>query len=190
MAHTDDSFERLMSGSFTPEEASSFDKLLQGPAVRPLQPGRTELIEHFAAFEGQFRAARNDEQRESAFAKFFTLMARLDGLELSTPLQLSGVRSYLAGSSSRDIQYGLFETTAEVQGTFAGFNVECWYDVPEGQPMPDDADFTYFEEYGLYLCLEDARLVSPDVEIEYTGIITQIPLQHGSPELFRLYSAE
>lgn len=189
MSKQPDDFERMMQGALG-AEAARFDALLSGPVLEPLYPGTAELIEHFEIFEQQMRNARTDAERDHFMSVFFTQLARINELEEAMPMQVHGVRSYIVGTSQNDLHYGLFESTAQATGRLMGFTFDAWHNVPEGREMPADDDYTFYEEYGLYLCLEDARLTSAALEVECSGMITQIPLQHGAPELFRVHNAE
>ena len=189
MTRPDDDFERMMRGALG-AEAETMEAMFSGTLVEPLYPGRNELLEHFEALEAQLYRAKTDEQREHYLAKFMTALAKIEELDPNMDMQLNGVRSYIVGNRPEEMTYGLFEGTAAVTGKFVGFTVDHWYDIHEGQEMPADDDFTYHEVYGLYRCLDDATLVTDDMEVDCTGLLTQIPLQHGSPELYRLYLAQ
>lgn len=189
MTRQPDDFERMMQGALGPE-AEHFDALFSGPVLEPLYPGTAELIEHFEIFEQQMRNAKSEAEREHYMSVFFTQLARINELEISMPMQVQGVRSYIVGASQDDLHFGLFEGTAQATGKLMGFTFDAWYNIPEGRELPPDDDYTFYEEYGLYLCLEDARMTSADLDVECSGMVTQIPLQHGTPELYRMYNAE
>lgn len=189
MTKQPDDFERMMQGALGPE-AERYDALFSGPVFEPLYPGTAELIEHFEIFEQQMRNAKSEAEREHHMSVFFTQLARINELELSMPMHVSGVRSYVFGTNQNDMHIRLFESTAQATGKLMGFTFDAWHNIPEGREMPADDDYTFYEEYGLFLCLEDARMTSADLDVEHSGMITQIPLQHGTPELYRVHNAE